>query len=196
MGLWLLSNAPFDKMPYVIVDSKGDENLNEIPHVRELGLNETPKHPGVYIVHPMIGDADPIKDFLWRIWQRGSCGLLFDEGYMIPGQLEDHNPYNAILTQGRSKHIPTITLSQRPVKLSKFTFSESSHYCIFHLNARTDKKTVAEYIPDYNGDILPEFHSHWYDVKRNANFTMQPVPDSAILMEKFEERLQSNRRFI
>lgn len=195
MGAWLLSVAPFDRIPFVIVDYKGDELLNALPNVKEISFKDKIKKPGVYIIHPGLDDDDRMIDFLWQVWQRGNTGLFFDEGYMVPGQLERQNPFNAILTQGRSKRIPSIILSQRPVRLSKFAFSESSHFCIFDLNSRTDQKIVGDYIPAYDGQPLPQFYSHWYDVKANALFTMQPVPDSAIIQQTFEDRLKPTRRF-
>ena len=51
-GAWLLSHAPFDKQPYVMIDYKGDDLLNSIDRVREIGLKEVPKHAGLYTIRP------------------------------------------------------------------------------------------------------------------------------------------------
>jgi hypothetical protein len=58
------------------------------------------------------------------VWAQENTGIYIDEGYMLGVR----NPaLNACLTQGRSKRIEMMILSQRPVWMSKFVFSESNY---------------------------------------------------------------------
>jgi DNA helicase HerA-like ATPase len=192
MGTWLLSEAPFTQMPWVIIDFKYDALLNATGRIKEIGLTEkVPSDPGLYIVHPHPDDIGDLEKFLKRIWEQENTGVYIDEGYMIP----DSAPFRALLTQGRSKRIPVITLSQRPAWISRFVFTESEHLCIFHLQHRRDQKVVEEFIPDDRGvslrNRLPQYCSYWYSVSADHVFKLSPVPKAEELIEKINARLKS-----
>lgn len=198
-GAWILSGAPFDKQPYVIVDYKGDDLLNSLSdRVREIGLGEVPKHPGLYIVKPLPQvDDDATENWLWKVWQRERVGLYIDEGYMLP---DKGGAFRGILTQGRSKHIPVIALSQRPVWVNRFVFSEADFYSVFHLNDTRDRQTVQSFIPAKTVtagiDSLEKYHSFWYDVSQNQLFQLSPVPGEDEIRERVHSRLKPPRRFL
>ena len=190
---WLLSHAPFHKQPYVIVDYKYDQLLNDIEGVREIGLKETPKKPGLYIVHPQPDDDEGIESFMMNIWKKERIGIYIDEGYMI----NKNSPgLTALLTQGRSKHIPAIVLSQRPAWLNRFILSEADYYSVFHMNDRRDQKTVEGFLPGNIDERLPDYHCRWYDVSKDKSFILQPVPDRDNILARFNERLKQKRSFI
>lgn len=193
-GFWALSHSPFDRQPFIIVDYKGDDLLNAVDRVKEIGLDEVPKHPGLYIVHPQpVLDDDAVEAFLRRIWQRENIGLFFDEAYMLP----EKGALQGILTQGRSKHIPAIVLTQRPKAISRFVFTEADFYTVFHLNDRLDNKRVQEFVSGFDPDqMLPEFHSRWYDVGRNALLQVAPVPAADEILSVISDRLRPNRRVL
>lgn len=199
MGAWLLSHAPIDKMPYVVIDYKGDSLLNSITHARHISPDEVPKskHPGLYIAHMHPSDEDGVEKLMLKMWEQEHIGMFADEAYMIP---KNSAAFQGILTQGRSKKIPSIILSQRPVMLSKFVFTEADHFSVFHLSHEGDRKKVGEYLPrDIDlEENAPEFHSHWYDVKRNKTFLLHPVPDADIILERFDDvlkKLKPQRKF-
>lgn len=189
MGAWLLSRAPFDRMPYVIIDYKRDELLNAIDNRREIGLNEIPDKPGLYQVKPNpVSDDAAVDEWLRKCWQRQNIGLYADEALRIPTGRT--GAFEGILTQGRALHIPVISLSQRPVDLTRYAFSEANHVVSFNLTDRRDRKKVSEYIPveaDYN---LPDYHSLWYNVRQRKQYPVRPVPDASELLETFHERLK------
>lgn len=195
-GAWVLSLSHFDKQPYVIFDYKGDDLLNGIERAREIGLNELPKHPGIYIVKPLPEiDDERVENWLYAVWKRGRIGLYIDEGYMLPTK---GAAFQACLTQGRSKKIPVITLSQRPVSLSRFIFSEADFHSVFELSVADDIKKVRQNTtrlldPELK---LPEYHSHWYDVGKDALFNVRPAPPAETILETFWQRLKQNRRAI
>jgi hypothetical protein len=191
-GAWTLSCMNFDKMPWVVVDYKHDALFNSIERIRELEVGEVPKHPGLYIVHP-LGERhkDAMENWLWKIHARGNTGLFFDEGYMLP----DKGALQAVLTQGRSLRIPAIILSQRPVWMNRFCFSEANQITAFHLNDQRDQQTVQTFTPKgFVGERLPEYHSRLYDVDRDLVFTMLPVPEAGQIVESINARLLPTRR--
>ena len=207
LGGQVLSTAPFDKMPYVIMDYKRDELLNKIKRTREIGLNEIPKKPGLYIIHNDPGFEDETEKWLFNVWRRGRVGLYFDETYLVP----DQKALQAILTQGRSLRIPAICVSQRPVQVSRFVFSEADHVAVFHLNDDRDVETVKKFTPrgfvdyvppehrsvDYPRDTrLPNYHSRWYDIKNDRQYVLKPVPTADDIVKAIDARLQPSRRWL
>lgn len=196
MGAWLLSRSPFDEMPYVIIDYKRDELLNSIQRRREIDLNTVPTKPGVYHLKPNpVIDDDAVENWLFRVWRKTNIGLYVDEALRIP--VKRTGAFESILTQGRSLRIPVISLSQRPVDLTRYAFSESNHVAAFRLTDMRDRKKVAEYIPALTPDYeLPDYHSYWYDVGSNRRFIMTPVPPAEEILDTFDYRLEPKRRAI
>ncbi len=200
-GAWLLSHAHFDKQPYVIVDYKGDALLNSVERIREIGVHEAlPKQPGLYIVHPTIHDHDSTEDWLWRVWKREKIGLYFDEAYMLPNSgYTRRGALQAILTQGRSKQIPVISLVQRPSQISLFVMSEADFYSVFHLQRWQDQKTMSDLlggaaVMEHRAEN--EFHSKWFDVGKNRVFNMMPVPDGDTIADAINTRLEIKKRWL
>lgn len=194
MGAWLLSHANIENQPYVVVDYKGDDLLNSIEYAKEIKPGSVPKKPGIYLAHLHPNDEDGLEKLLLNIWEHGNIGVFFDEGYMVPKNSE---AFNAILTQGRSKRIPAIVLSQRPAWMSRFVFSEADHFCVFHLNHVGDRKKIEEYLPESVSlhGRLDDFHSHWYDVKKNQIYKMQPVPSRETILQRFSDRLKPKPKY-
>lgn len=195
---WLLLHSEFDKMPYVIVDYKGDDLLSSIEGVKEIGLHERlPKSPGLYYLKPKITESDEMESWLWGVHAKENTGLYFDEAYMLPNsRYQSKGALQAILTQGRSKHIPVIALVQRPSQISLFVFSEADFYMGFHLNRIQDRKTVNDLVDGtFDGD-LPEFHWRWHSVQHNDTVSMAPVPHGDILRDQIEMKLRPKRRMI
>jgi DNA helicase HerA-like ATPase len=196
-AVWLLSLAPFDVQPYIIVDYKREELINSIERIRQIDIGEIPKHPGLYVVQPRPRvDDENVERMLENVYEHERVGLYFDEGYMVP----DKAAFPAILTQGRSKFIPSIILTQRPSWISRFVFSEANHYALFHLSDGDDRKTMRRFMPA-NVDLtkpLPRFHSWYYTVGEQDALALAPVPDADTLRETIDERLapQTRRRVV
>jgi len=190
-GLWMLSESDFETQPWVIIDYKYEAAINSIDRIKEIGLNELPKRPGLYKVHPHPEAIEQVDAFLWRIWQAENIGVFVDEGYMLP----DKGGFRALLTQGRSKNIPVITLSQRPVWISRFVFTQADFHAVFHLNDDKDVATVQSFMPKgVLKDRLPDYHSRWYDVGQDALATMTPVPPPDDIAQRIHDRLKPKRK--
>lgn len=194
-GTWLLSKARFDVQPYIVLDWKGEQLFSDLgDRVKEIGLNsKIPTVPGLYIVRPLPGQVDETERFLWNVWKAENTGLYVDEGYSIDQRSAG---LKAILTQGRSKRIPIIYLSQRPAWISRFVLSEANFYAIFPLNDINDRRSVQGFTPlERDSWTMPEYHSLWYDVARDALFRMAPVPDDAVIIDTIAARLRPKRRY-
>jgi hypothetical protein len=194
-ALWHLTHRD-QSLPWIIFDFKRDAMIGEVVAVagaQEIKLTEAPPtKPGLYVVHPLPRDTDALDAFLWRVWNVGGMGLFFDEGYMVG----DGEAFRAILTTGRSRHIPVIVLSQRPAWLTKFAWSEADFYQVFQLSMRDDLKKVREYgVPfDFEEERLPDFHSVYYDVARNRVVIFTPVPDATEILGSFQRTPERRAR--
>lgn len=190
-AVWHLSNADFDVRPWVIIDYKNDVLINGISRAKYIDYSVIPESPGIYILKVLPGEEEELSDWFRRAWEHEGIGIYIDEGYMI-----DRNDkwFNACLTQGRSKHIPMIILSQRPVWLSRFVFSEADFFQVFDLTHAQDMAKVKEYIRDDERrqleKPLPDFHSYYYDVGKKRLETFKPVPDGSILLANIDSRLE------
>lgn len=185
-GVWHLSMRNWLEMPWVVLNWKRDTLISSIPGIKEIGLNEIPMEPGVYMICPLPNQGEEVDAFLWNCWAKENIGLYIDEGYMLANGRQYSPAYRAIQTQGRSKHIPTITLSQRPVSMDRFVFSETNFYQIFALNDRNDRKRINEWVPEYDPEQkLPEYYSWYYDVDKDELIILKPVPSKEEILKSF-----------
>lgn len=200
-GIWHLSNFEFEKeaggQPWVIVDFKEDEHLNSLPNLQESDLSYIPRKNdyGIFIVHCVPADtrgslkhASPFDEFLIKLWERENIGLFVDEGYVIG----DSGGLELCLTQGRSKRIPMIVCTQRPVWISRFCFSEASFIQCFDLTDKRDWQTVEGFVPiDHDEESpLAEHESFYYDVGKDELFRFAPVPPMKEIRKIFAAKLR------
>lgn len=189
-GVWLLSWQDIARRPWVVVDYKREALFKELGRQTWRSIltpdSQPPRKPGLHLIQPFESDDDAMDSFLWRIWRRGNVGLYIDEGMMVPAGRG--SAMRSILTQGRSLKIPVIALSQRPVEIDRFFFSESQFFAEFFLIDREDRKTVARYTPFDPDDVPERFHCHWYNAKSQDVSYLAPVPDRTT----FLDRLRAN----
>src|SRR5271165_1556681 len=178
-GLWHLSNANFDVMPWVIIDYKTDEHIGKIERAQYIDSSYTPKNPGIYVIQPEPDDEN-MREFLTRIWQREGTGVYLDEGYMIGENKKVEQRFKTLLTQGRSKHIPMIVLSQRPVWISRFVWSESDFYQVFDIAMEDDIDTIQRMLPRVVFDVCLIFIA----------FIMMSVNVVSLIFRPFRARMK------
>jgi hypothetical protein len=190
---FLLAKRSYTEKPWIVFNWKYDELLDAIPHTREIGVSDkVPKHAGLYMVHPAPADAEAVEDLMLRVWQRENVGLFVDEGYMIPARSP---AFQAILTQGRSKRLPVIMLTQRPAWVTRFAFSEADFIQLYQLTDQRDAKVAKEFLPLPIEKPLPgRFYSWWWDNTHNFKAILQPVPDRNTILDVFYKRLKQPRR--
>jgi DNA helicase HerA-like ATPase len=129
---------------------------------------------------------------LYKVWARTNIGLYVDEALRLP--TKKTGAFESILTQGRSLRIPVISLSQRPVDLTRYAFSEANHVVVFSLTDLRDRKKVTEYVPMDKDYRLKKFHSMWYNVDQAKTFAMTPSPDKDAILQRFHDRLKPKKR--
>lgn len=188
---WILSHANYDQQPWVIFDFKRETLFTELPYIREIGItDDPPEKAGLYITRPYPGQEEQVELFLWKAHARGQIGFYIDEAYMID---KWSKAYRACLTQGRALHIPMINLTQRPVDVQRYVFSEADHHIIFHLNDIRDRKTVEQYVPLDFEERLPEYNARWYDVNRDMTWRTLPAPSKEDILNRFNDRLRPEK---
>lgn len=200
-ALWHLSHRSYDVQPWIIYDYKYDENIVEIPGLQEIDVNEKiPQQPGLYVVHPHPSQISEVDNQMKQIWENENTGVFIDEGYMIG---KNNAWFRALLTQGRSKHVPIITLSQRPTWIDRFILSESEFYQVFRLQHQGDIDTVNEFIPhklfrdpEGNKIRLPEYTSYYYDVGKDDLAIAPPVEDMDKIYARFDARIGSKPKTV
>lgn len=174
-GAFILSRQRFDKRPWVCMDFKGEELWDMVgkPAMRRLTLDEMPGKVGLYRLPIRPGDDDAIEKWLWRVWERGNVGLFNDEVSLM-GQ---NNAFKAVLRQGRSKLIPVIACTQRPVDCDREIFTESNYTATFRLKDARDYKIVQQFTGQTGMDRpLPPHWCWWYDARENLTIPLKPCP--------------------
>lgn len=189
-GLWHLSLQPIDEMPWIVIDFKRDEAIAAIPYASYIRIGEIPEAPGIYILQPrpVSEDQERLSEHMSAILERGDVGIFVDEGFMMARD----DGLNTILMQGRSKRIPVILCTQRPVYVSRFVFSEASFVQVFHVLDRRDRKVISEFTPLFREDEdqeLEPYHSWYYDVGRNRLEQFGPVPEASLSHALMTSRL-------
>jgi hypothetical protein len=174
-GLWMLANQRLDKRPWIIFDFKREQFFDQIgfPPIRTMELGDAiPKKPGLYLVSPRPGEEDLVERLLWRIWERENVGLYIDEAPLMP----DGDAFAAILQQGRSKRIPVIACTQRPVGVARGLFSEANYVCVYAVIDKRDYKLIEGFVPAEMSKPLPWHHWRWFDRASRKVLAMSPVP--------------------
>lgn len=193
-GIWLLSTRDFVTRPWVIVDFKCDDFIAQIPGLKEIPIDgKPPIRPGLYVVRPLPDDQEQVEAFLQACWEQENIGLFIDEGLMI-GKNGRSRWMRALLTQGRSKHIPMIVLTQRPVWIDKFVLTESDYLWTFRLNNIDDRNTVQGQMSPVMAERLAPYHSYWYDVGSDELATFAPVPRDKDILSTFRKRVTRAQR--
>ena len=194
-ALWALQKRSYTAMPWIIIDYKGDSGIAKIPGLKEINVNRAPpKHAGLYVVRPFPDvDDEALDNMMWKIWANGKTGVFLDEGYMISRY---NKAYRALLTQGRSKRIPIITLSQSPAWISPFIFRESEFIQMFHLQTPADKQRMGEFIPGADPSALDKYHSYYFNVLDYELTHLSPVPKLGEILDRFDQKRPPKRWFI
>lgn len=191
-GMWSLSLRSYNAMPWIMFNTKGDKLIDEIG-AQEISIyKKPPTKEGLYVARPLPSEAKQLEQFLMWCWAQEYIGLYHDEGYLLG---RNNNAYRLLLTQGRSKVIPMITLSQRPVYMDRFLWSESEFFSVFHLQNANDQEIIETEVFGGHGvdwrsiTGVYKFHSLYYDVSGDTLSTLKPVPSRAHILNTFRERM-------
>jgi hypothetical protein len=178
LGAWLLSKQRFDKRPWVCLDYKHEELWDKVgdPPMRPLRMGQMPGKTGLYRLPVRPDQDDELERWLWKVWERGNIGLFADEVSLVNSKAA----FKAILRQGRSKRIPVIVCTQRPVDCDREVFTEAQYRAFFGLEDARDYQVIRGLFGDRDiRDQVTRLKRHWslwYDVRQRSLTTLQPVP--------------------
>jgi DNA helicase HerA-like ATPase len=105
--------------------------------------------PGRVIYRPDLDDhaglPDAFDPLVARVWRSGHHGILLHETVDVaPGGNSGARRWLSMtLRQGRSRAIPVLMCTQRPVWIDRLCRSEADHVFLFGLNDDEDVKAVA-----------------------------------------------------
>jgi hypothetical protein len=189
-AIYHLSRSDFDERPWVILDFKNDEHINAITRAERISFDDVPDEPGIYILKVTPGNKERVSEWFKRAWEHENIGIVVDEGYRV----DQHDEwFNGCLTQGRSKRISMIVLSQRPVWVSRFVFSEADFFQVFDLTHKKDRDIIGEYIRDDERERLEiplePYTSFWYDVAGKRLDVVGKVPSESSMLEDIDTAL-------
>jgi hypothetical protein len=175
-GLWMLAHQRLDRRPWIIFDFKREPFFDKVgfPPITHLDLSaKAPRKPGLYLVTPRPGEDGRVEDFLWRCWDAENIGLYVDEAPLMP---QGGEAFQACIQQGRSKRIPIIACTQRPVNVARGLFSEANFVCVYSVTDKRDYKLIEGFVPTEMSRPLKWHHWRWYDRDRRVLLNMGPVP--------------------
>ena len=199
-AVWHLAQKDLENEQWFVINHKREEMINSIPGAVFMGMDKVPPKgkAGVYIYTPKPGADDAAVDqILGYVYDTENIGTYIDEGYMISPR---SSQLNSLYTQGRSKHCPVITLSQRPAYISRLAVSEATFFQVFNLIDRRDRKLIGEFLPcdlerlmvpiEGRPRLLKDYHSVYFDTRGNDAIIALPVPDDETILEIFAEKLR------
>lgn len=185
-GAWLLTLQDFNKRPWVALDFKREELWDMVgdPPMRPLKLGQMPGSKGLYRLKVNPGQEAQLEDWLWRVWAREEIGLFCDEVTLLNSSIA----FLAIVRQGRSKRLPLILCTQRPVKVPRELFSESNFKAVFNLYDQRDYKTIAEFTNGVTLAPLPDFWAWWVDHAKRRILRLKPCPSPSTVALSLRQR--------
>jgi hypothetical protein len=187
--MWHLSNANFDKQPWVIIDPKEEEKFDGIEEAEVISFDKFPRHPGIYILPTTRYDIVALDEWLAGALEHQRIGVYIDEASECgfgPG-------FETFLTRGRSRRCPAITLCQRPVNVSRYCFSEAQFFQCFSLTDERDYKTLRGFakVPDMERYPLEQYKSYYYDVGWKRSYPMGKFPPMDQILDTINSRMES-----
>lgn len=173
----VLSRQNMHARPWVILDFKNEELWDKVRPER-LRFGKLPGKRGLYIMSVLPGQEHQLEGWLWQVWRRENIGIFCDEATYLAGM----DSCKAILRQGRSKRIPVIACTQRPIGIDREFFTESGFKSIMRLDDERDYKVVKGFTRGANVEpILPDYWSYWHDNSQNHTFVLRPAPKPNII---------------
>lgn len=174
---WVVYHSPPD-FPWLVIDSKEDILPDMKGHTvasatRRMG-SLWRKMPRITRITPDVDEGeDEFDEFFRKLLKTEDTGVLVDEAYMVP-----ETPwYKRVLTTGRSKHVPLILCSQRPVDIPRVCISEASRFMVFTLTDRRDRDRVAGFAPIDPKQIVEKHHFAYYDAQTGEGERYAPLPN-------------------
>lgn len=135
--------------------------------------------PGRVVYRPTAGELQFLGTFFGRLCRRvyelGGHGIVIHEAADFGATDRELDPGIGIaLRAGRSRSVPIVSVTQRPVGVARWFKSEASHFVAFHLVDPDDRATMAGYMgPDVALNPVGRDHSYWY---RGPDLELRRMP--------------------
>lgn len=137
----LLSRLIVTRANYIVLQTKPDDVKWDGKLVHKNSQMDDPRIDR-WILRPEYDEqSGEIHAAYERVWREGHWCLVTDELFYVQDMLRMKLQINRNMTQGRSKHITMVNGMQRPVEVTRFAISQSSHVITYRLDER-DAKTV------------------------------------------------------
>lgn len=194
-ALAMLADKDFDRMAWIILDHKRDDNIAQLPAEHLNPNSMILPNKGLWVVKTKAfdeGSAEEIEGLMKRAFNRGGIGFYVDEGHLMP---KGSAAVRTIMVAGRSKRVPMMWTSQRAHWIDSFIWAQSSFFRAFMLQNPIDHKKFNEFFPR---KYFPpqQFHSHYFDVAANTQSYLVPAPPIEMTIDKLREKLVRNLRAI
>ncbi len=179
LGEWFVRRSPGF---WIILDQKHDESLAKlgIKVYNEKDIYKWLKNPKskFLIFRPKTTDADAIDEIIFNLSENvKNIGLFVDELMYLQKNGQTGKGLEGWLTRGRSRKQSFIGITQRPKRLSLFTFSEADYIVSMQLTLPDDRKRIFEFVGNPQVIENPEdFCWRFYDVSRDTLKEFGPVP--------------------
>ena len=183
LATWLLNGSP---QHWLILNPKWTAGYQTLPDVKIIrGANLRKVEDSLMrnkftVLNPDNGENNPeYLDYIIQHFHETmeGVGLCVDELYMIHEQGRAGSGLVGWLTRGRELKQSFLGLTQRPVWVSKFCFSEADYIGEMDLQLEGDRKTVYSYTgkPPMLGR-LPEKSWYWYTAATDTATRFGAVP--------------------
>lgn len=181
--------------PVIIMDTKYEDNffklsseehpievVHSLDELKNLLINHPRHWPDYILVRPNATEIQSpalLDDYMQYIYDhvRGAY-VAVDEAVQLHQGSQLLPGYVNLIARGRAREISLLSGSQRPARISRYLISEAKKFYAFFLLDRRDKKTMAEFIPDFDKlPPLPEkYWSYTYFSGDPAARLTKPVP--------------------
>lgn len=140
----LLSRLVLRRSDYIVIRTKSDDVKWQGVKVRTAAeVGRDPREP-YWILEPRYERQwEELRRVYEMVWKEGSMCVVNDEQFYIDDELRLKRYSTRMLTQGRSKHITMVMGMQRPVAVTRFALSQSSHLIVFQQDDR-DAVTIGD----------------------------------------------------
>lgn len=187
LGGWLARRSP---QKWIVFNPKHTAGYNELPNVEILdgfkarkidkALNDS---RFVVLNFAPAESTAPFMDacIRWLHDQYDNIGLIADELYTLHDSGRPLPGLTAWLTRGRERKQSFIGLTQRPVWISRFCFSEADYIGGMSLQLASDRKAMMQNTG--RAEYLKKLDAHywlWYRVAADELDLYGPVPLSTL----------------
>lgn len=137
---------------------------------------------------PDIGSLEEdINAVYEEIMNHGSCWVWLDEANEVSSAHRTIVGLRRILLQGRKFQIGNVSVTPRPVDITKSITTQSEHHFIFTLIEQDDRKRVAKNIgleleefDDVMAGLEP-FGYLWFSIRDKTIYEMPPLPEEVVM---------------